>query len=224
MWIVLLIATGEHPWKLVIGTDGQPSTSKFQMLVWTAAVVFGFLAILEFRYSLGYHGEMPGMPTNLLIAMGISIATAVSAKSIAVNSQAKSDQQAADAAAAAVAPPAAPVVVAAGEGAAVVAVPAAAPPVVVTVQNVATSKSGIFSDDSGMPDLGKVQLVLWTVIAVGVFLYSVIVLIQNPGCPTGSPAGANCGPDMGLPDIGQTLMILMGLGNGAYIGKKIAAG
>src|SRR5277367_4290202 len=91
MWIVLLIATGQHPWKLVIGTDGKPSTSKFQMLVWTGAVVFAFLAILELRYSLGYYGELPGVPTNLLIAMGISVVTAVSAKSIAVNSQAKSD-------------------------------------------------------------------------------------------------------------------------------------
>jgi hypothetical protein len=180
LWIVLLIATRKHPWSLVIGEDGRPSTSKFQMLVWTAAVVFAFLAIYQVRFSSGYRDELPGVPTNLLIAMGISVATAVSAKSIAVKS------------AAAIAAAPAPLV---------------APP---------RSKSGIFSDDFGLPDLGKVQVVLWTAIAVGVFLAEVFAVISCPSCPPNSVS------KLGLPDIGQTLMILMGLGHGAYIGKKIA--
>ncbi len=192
-WLVLLIATKKHPWSLVIGEDGQASTSKFQMLVWTAAVVFGFLAIYQIRFSSGYLEDFPGVPSNLLIAMGISVVTAVSAKSIAVSSQAKSD------AAAAAAP--------------VPAVPAPAPP---------QSQSGIFCDDSGTPDLGKVQVVLWTVIAVGVFLSRVFAIIQQPHCPHFDPATGNTACSLSLPDIGQTLMILMGLGHGAYIGKKIA--
>jgi hypothetical protein len=187
-WIILLIATRKHPWALVIGEDGRPSTSKFQMLVWTAAVVFAFLAIYQIRFSAGYSQEVPGLPDNLLIAMGISVATAVSAKSIAVSSQAKSTATAAAAAAAGL--PAAP----------------AKPP----------SKSGIFADDSGAPDLGKVQVVLWTVIAVAVFLTKVFSVIHSPDTPPGSLA------QQGLPDISPTLMILMGLGHGAYIGNKIA--
>jgi len=187
LWLVLLIATKKHPWALVIGTDGQPSTSKFQMLLWTAVVVFAFLAIFQVRYSLGYRGELPGLPQNLLIAMGISVVTTVSAKSIAVKS----------AAAAAAAPP-----------------PLVPPP---------PSLSGIFSDDAGLPDLSKVQLVLWTLIGVGVFLSEVIGVIQNPNCAPFDPSKVPipvC--NLGLPDIGQTLMVLMGLGHGAYIGKKIA--
>jgi len=58
-------------------------------------VVFGFLAIFELRYSHGGVDSVPGLPTNVLLAMGISVATAVSAKSIAVKSQAKSDAAAA---------------------------------------------------------------------------------------------------------------------------------
>jgi len=201
LWLILLIATKRHPWALVIGEDGQPSTSKFQMLVWTAAVVFGFLAIYQVRFSAGYLEDLPDVPNNLLIAMGISVVTAVSAKSIAVSSQAKSDAAAATAAAAA--PPAAP------------AAPAApAPP----------SQSGIFSDDTGTPDLGKVQVVLWTVIAVGVFLSRVFALIQHAHCPPFDPKVGEAACTLGLPDIGQTLMILMGLGHGAYLGKKIAEG
>jgi hypothetical protein len=186
-WIILLIATKKHPWALVIGEDGRPSTSKFQMLVWTAAVVFAFLAIYQIRFSNGYCLELPGLPNNLLIAMGISAVTAVSAKSIAISSQAKSTA-AASAAAAAGLPAAAP-----------------APP----------SQSGLFADDTGAPDLGKVQVILWTVIAVGVFLSEVFAIIHCPDNPPGSIA------KLSLPDIGPTLMILMGIGHGAYLGKKI---
>src|SRR5271155_5986877 len=107
LWLLLLIATRKHPWSVVIGEDGRPSTSKFQMLLWTAAVVFAFLAIFQIRYHSGYRQVLPDVPNNLLIAMGISVATTVSAKSIAVGSQAKSDAAAAAAAAAGIplAPP-----------------------------------------------------------------------------------------------------------------------
>jgi hypothetical protein len=219
-WLIQLIATGHHPWALVIGADGQPSTSKFQLLVWTAAVVFAFLAIYEVRCSKGDFTALPGLPQNLLIAMGISVVTAVSAKSIAVKAQAKSDAQAkTDAAAAAAAAPVVAAVVANGEGeaaAVVAAVPVAAVPAVPDV-----SKSGIFTGDDGMPDLGKVQVVLWTFIAVGVFLSHVFALIQSPLPidPTSHQPNLN---GLALPDIGQTLMVLMGLGNATYVGKKIA--
>jgi hypothetical protein len=202
-WFILLIATGKHPWALVMGEDGLRSTSKFQMLVWTAAVVFAFLAIYFIRFINGSQ-ELPTVPTHLLIAMGISVATAVSAKSIAVTSQAKSDAATA----------AANIAVAAAATAGVqVVTPSSAP---------TPDQSGILADDSGSPDLGKVQLVLWTLIAVGVFLSQVVDLLHYPGhCPPGANSPCTVG-NMGLPDISQTLMILMGLGHGAYIGKKIA--
>jgi hypothetical protein len=158
------------------------------MMVWTAAVVFAFLAIYQIRFSAGYGDGLPGLPNNLLIAMGISVVTAVSAKSIAISSQAKSTAT-----------------IAAAAAAGLPAAPASLP-----------SQSGLFADDTGAPDLGKVQVILWTVIAVGVFLAEVFAIIHWPDNPPGSIA------HQGLPDIGPTLMILMGLGNGAYIGKKIA--
>ena len=192
-WIVLLIATKKHPWALVIGEDGRPSTSKFQMMVWTAAMVFSFLAIYQIRFSSGFGQDLPATPTNLLIAMGISVATAVSSKSIAVGSQTRSD--------------------AANAAAAAAGVPVADDPV---------CQSGIFADDEGKPDLGKVQVVLWTVIAVGVFLSNVFALIHSHCAPHIDPQTKVATFPLGLPDISQTLMILMGLGNGSYIGKKIA--
>jgi len=58
---------------------------------------------------------------------------------------------------------------------------------------------------------------LWTTVAVGIFLNGIIAAINNP-----APCVANGGCAQGIPDIGQTLMILMGIGHGAYIGGKIA--
>lgn len=205
LWLILLIATGKHPWALVIGEDGRPSTSKLQMLVWTAATVFAFLAIYQIRFSSGFGEDLPATPTNVLIAMGISVVTAVSAKAIAVNSQAQSA--------------AAPAVVAVAPAAAA-AVPAAAVPAP-PVSPASPSQSGIFTDDAGRPDIGKVQVVLWTVIAVGVFLSNVFALIHSPGSPHIDPQTKVATFPLGLPDISQTLMILMGLGHSAYIGKKI---
>jgi len=193
LWLIVLIATGKNLWALIMGEDGRPSTSKFQMLVWTAAVVFAFLAIFQIRFSSGYLKVLPDVPTNLLIAMGISVATTVSAKSIAVSYQAKSD--------------------AAAAAATTAGVPLAPPK---------PGLSGIFAGDSGSPDLGKVQVVLWTLIAVGVFLSKVFALINCHSCPAFDPKVGENACTLGLPDIGETLMILIGLGNGAYIGKKIA--
>jgi hypothetical protein len=214
-WLILLIATKKHPGALVTGEDGRPSTSKFQLLVWTAAVVFAFLAIYQIQFSSGYHGVVPSIPANLLIAMGISVASAVSAKSIAVKSQAKADAAKAKAADDAAAKVKAAAVVAATAG---LPAPAALPNIPAQL----VSQSGIFADDSGAPDLGKVQVILWTVIAVGVFLSKVFAIIHCPGCPYIDPQTGTATYALGLPDIDQTLMILMGLGHGAYIGKKIA--
>jgi len=215
LWIVLWIATRRHPWALVIGTDGQPSTSKFQMLVWTAAVVFGYLAIYQIRFSSGYLEDLPDIPSNLLIAMGISVVTAVGAKSIAVSSQAKSDATA-NAATATAATAAATAANTVAAGLTPIAPPPPPPP------PPPPSQSGIFADDTGTPDIGKVQVVLWTAIAVGVFLSKVYAVIHNPHFPPCDPKLGQAACNVGLPDIGQTLMILMGLGHGAYLGKKIA--
>lgn len=68
-------------------------------------------------------------------------------------------------------------------------------------------KGGIFEDDDGSPDLAKVQLMIWTIIAIGVYLVSVYHNLA---------AGHRC-----LPDIDKNLMVLMGLGHSAYIGKKL---
>lgn len=76
-------------------------------------------------------------------------------------------------------------------------------------QDTGGSFSQIFLDDSGFPDLSKVQMLAWTLIAVVIYLISVVHKYH-----TG---------DWKLPDIDNSLMVLMGLGHGAYLGKKLTS-
>ena len=73
-----------------------------------------------------------------------------------------------------------------------------------------TGKGGLFLDDSGYPDLAKIQLMSWTFIGVGIFLLKTLSGI------IGSTEALTA-----VPDIDGTLVALMGIGEGAYIGKKI---
>lgn len=68
---------------------------------------------------------------------------------------------------------------------------------------------GILADDSGEPELAKIQIVGFTIIAVGIFLATVVhQLRMNP-------------VQTSLPNIDSSLLVLMGISHGAYLGKKL---
>lgn len=68
----------------------------------------------------------------------------------------------------------------------------------------------ILQDDTGFPDLSKVQMIAWTLIAIVTYLIAVASRIHT-------------GNFQGLPDIDSALMVLMGIGHGAYLGKKLVS-
>lgn len=68
-------------------------------------------------------------------------------------------------------------------------------------------RGSIFQDDEGFPDLSKTQMVAWTLIANSIYLITIVHQVR-----TDLPE---------LPDIAPALMVLMGLGQGAYLGKKL---
>ncbi|MGH9761014.1 MAG: IPT/TIG domain-containing protein, partial [Blastocatellia bacterium] len=72
--------------------------------------------------------------------------------------------------------------------------------------------SSLFVDDSGVPDLSKMQVLAWTVIGIAMYLITV-------GYSIGSMHITHHVES--LPDIDPALMVLMGLGQGAYLGKKL---
>ena len=68
---------------------------------------------------------------------------------------------------------------------------------------------GIFQDDSGAPELAKIQMMAFTIIAIGIFLATVIHQIVTDDISAG------------LPDIDASLLVLMGISQGGYLGKKL---
>jgi len=175
-WVIGGVASGQgkrlaFPWELIRGEDGAASTSKFQFFLFTAVVLFAYVAIYVRQWEDGAAPSLDELPRNVLIAMGLSAATLSAAKGIAYSQQAT--------------------------GKAPRPEPKRAP------------AGGIFLDDDGAPDLAKVQMVAWTVIGVLVYLVNTVKYLQAP----------NGRHD--LPDIDATLMVLMGLGQGAYLGRKL---
>ncbi len=71
------------------------------------------------------------------------------------------------------------------------------------------SEPNIFTDDRGRPDLSKIQMMAWTGVAVVIFL---IGLLHNIWWGLQPPE---------IPDIDESLLALMGIGQSAYIAKKI---
>jgi hypothetical protein len=183
-WFVVALATHFHPMQIVMGEDGVPSTSKFQFFMWTAVAVFGYIAIFSLKPGAGDYVPLEPLPTNLLIAMGISATTAVGAKAIASQGG-----------------PAAP----APTMVATATSPSGDQTIIVAQ---AEKLGGIMLEDDGSPDLAKIQLVIWTFIAIAIYLFFVFQHVAAD--------------NRQLPDIDRTLMILMGLGHSAYLGKKIA--
>jgi len=66
----------------------------------------------------------------------------------------------------------------------------------------------LVNDDAGFPDLGKTQMLSWTLIALGVFALRLHEQLSGADLPQ-------------VPNIDAPLMLLMGLGQGAYLGQKL---
>ncbi len=69
----------------------------------------------------------------------------------------------------------------------------------------------VLRDDDGSLDLSKIQMLAWTVVAIGTYL---VTLMTTIAAITQTNRGH-------LPDIDAALMVLMGLGQGAYLGTKL---
>jgi IPT/TIG domain len=73
------------------------------------------------------------------------------------------------------------------------------------------ASGGLLKDDSGFPELAKIQMMGFTILAVGIFLATLIHQIHS------NPVQAE------LPNIDSSLLVLMGLSQGGYVGKKLVS-
>ena len=70
----------------------------------------------------------------------------------------------------------------------------------------------LVNDDSGSVDLTKVQMLAWTLISICVYLATVFMTVNK---------GVFLPDSYAIPNIDGALMVLMGLGQGAFLGKKL---
>jgi hypothetical protein len=158
LYVVYVLLTGH--WRisrLYRGSDGHPSTSKFQALVWTAAALFAYTGLLAMRMRAGTdNGETTDIrwilsigsaaedfPTNLLVAMGFSFTSAAAAKAITVS------------------------YLSSGK--------------IAKPQAESSATTTVAQGDDGEPDLAKIQMLWWTFVAVGVYLIEVFYLFGIDG-------------------------------------------
>jgi IPT/TIG domain len=187
LYLLTAVASGQwNPWKLVEGADGWASTSKLQWLLWIVVTLFAYTALWVLRADQGHYSAISEVPVNVLTVLGFSTGTAAAAKGITsayVQSNRVSKRSRA-AAPTGAAPPAG----------------AAAP---------AGPKPGILNDDTGVPELAKIQVMGFTLVAIGIYLATVIHQIVSHPVITG------------LPNIDTSLLVLMGISQGGYLGKKL---
>ena len=151
LWaLIWLLMETFNPFKLVIGEDGRPSTSKLKPFLWTAVVVFSYAVLYAARVKRGYSEAISEIPPSLLMAIGFDAATLVAAKGITesqisrgqIEKPPPADQQTKTAA--------------------------------TTVATQANNGPGaVLQDDKGFPDLTKIQTVTWTVFAIVIYLVAV---------------------------------------------------
>jgi hypothetical protein len=203
------VAWGKHkrfrflnPLNAAVGADGRPSTSKFQFFVWTGVVLWAYVAIVAARWPLTGPDPIQQVPRNVLIALGLSAGTLALAKGVTVGYLAANRISKADPAAAITAAPHGVTGADAGRLA------EDAKTLNQSGRNVARGIAGLVTDDEGYPELSKIQMLCWT--AVAVVVYVGLTLRE-----------VHAGQPYDLPDIDPMLMILMGLADGAYIGKKL---
>ncbi len=167
---------GFTPWSAAIGEDGRLSSSKFQFFIWTATIVWAYVALYVLHESVcrGYNANW-SLPDNVLLAMGFSVVTLATAKGV-TSSYVNSGRIAKTAA-----------------------------------TRRARLSDLVTTDDSGTPDLSKIQMLTWTLIAVGTYIATVTGVIASGTDP------------QTFPDIDKALMVLMGIGQGAYLGNKVVS-
>lgn len=179
-----ILATHGQPLLFLVGTDGRYSNSQCQVAFWFATTMAVYVTVLLVR-ALASNGICWGgitIPDNLLTLSGISAFTFAAAKGITV-------KQFATFTAAARRPGAA----------------APPPPPVRALENLAQDNYGKF-------DLGDFQMIVVTLLVIGVYLVGTIKTLGSVSLEALYT----------MPDVDGALVSAFGLGQGAYLLKKLA--
>jgi IPT/TIG domain-containing protein len=238
VWGLLVIAlayavsamlTGQfNPFALALGVDNRLSLSKAQTLWWTYIVLYAYVTL--YAYDLRYLIQHPS-PTTTAAVGTTSTSTVGGSSGKSINSTAAGGTAAGGTAAggtAAGAPPIGTNALIAIQfpgsillllGFSVVSLIGAAG-ITSSQQTTGTTKKNILikpdfslkylvQTDTGRVDLTRFQMLLWTLVASGIFVSDLQYMIA-----TGQRQDW-------LPDVGSALVLLMGFGQATYLGGKL---
>lgn len=222
---------------LLIGEDNRYSNSKFQIAIWFFVLITTYLATVLLRWChAGGDYLQVDIPQHLLLLSGLSALTFAGAKAITISKIDPKNTQAADnaaknaAAASGAAGMAASEVaktVAAGyvdpekQQAAYVAAKKAKAATEDAKQKAITAKRNVdqpnffrdlLQNDKGQVDFGDFQMLVVTLLAVGVYLLAAFQFLNH----------IDVLKVVTLPDVDTTILSAFGLGQGAYLTKKYA--
>jgi hypothetical protein len=202
------VVTQGNPLALVIGGDNRYSNSKLQMAAWFFVLISIYVAaVLVFLVNgwSDYIGQI-SIPQNLVILSGLSTLTYGAAKVITVTKVADAKAISPQYLAATGAPPpaaATPLAQVAADAVYQLKVTGAARP----------RWRDLVQDDEGCVDLADCQALFITLLALVLYVISGYVFLSRL-----API-----PGLVLPDVDSTLLSIFGLGQGAYLAKKVAS-
>jgi hypothetical protein len=78
--------------------------------------------------------------------------------------------------------------------------------------------ASLVEDDGGRPSLVKTQLMIWTIVSLGIYI------VATADAATRTLATTNAADLPGLPDIDRMLLVLSGIGQATYLAHKVVAG
>ena len=175
------------------GSRRPYSLASTQLAIWFFAILASFI----FIYLINL--DWPDIPTGVLTVLGISTATALTATAVDANKKATTSSQLQD-----IGSPQATDV--ATQGAARVAQLRRTTTTAIALVNQLAIPSvdfltDILTDADGI-SLHRFQIVVWTVVLVGMFLFKVVTTLS-------------------MPDLNAAQLTLLGISSGAYLGFKI---
>ncbi len=165
----IALAYSENPPKE--GEGKKLSASKLQALIWTMITLFTYASIFGTRLLSASSSspvsemQLPDIPLNLLVLMGLSVATAAGSKGVTISYK--------------------------------------------TQGIIGKDGGGLTTNSKDEPDLVKTQMLVWTVVAAGIYLITVVDNINHFRYV--------------MPDVEGALLVLMGASQGAYIGNKLVS-
>jgi hypothetical protein len=78
----------------------------------------------------------------------------------------------------------------------------------------------MLDEDEGRPTLARVQMFIWTLVSVAIYVGILFAMLVGPFVPNSNAFVAVPFCALSIPDVDPTLVTLMGLSHVAYLGRK----